>query len=120
LPDPFAATQTQAEHRRQYRGSSILARERRGPTFHETADESTAFTHQEVLMGGAPVVIALGGLIFPILLLLAAILFDLAVVVWFLTRWWHDRIAPAFATVARGIAGHMVVHPVGGAGKSSG
>ena len=67
-------------------------------------------------MGGAPVVIVLGGLIFPILLLLAAIVFDIGVVLWFLFRWTNGRAGLLLATIRRGF--HF--HPVPMARKSSG
>ena len=45
-------------------------------------------------MGATPIVLVLVGLAFPIGLLLAAILFDLAVLIWAANRVWHDRVAP--------------------------
>ena len=45
---------------------------------------------EEVPMAGAPFVIALVGLVFPILLLLGALLFDAIFVLWTLSRVWHD------------------------------
>jgi len=40
-------------------------------------------------MEGAPVVILLGGLVFPIVLLLLALLFDVVATVWLVYRFWH-------------------------------
>jgi hypothetical protein len=45
-------------------------------------------------MGGAPVVIVLVSLVFPMLLLLAAVAFDVAMLGWVAFRLWHDRVAP--------------------------
>lgn len=42
-------------------------------------------------MSGAAVVILLVGLVFPIAILLAAVLFDLLVMAWAVYRLWHDR-----------------------------
>ena len=40
-------------------------------------------------MGGAPVVILLVGMVFPILFLLLAVLFDVAATLWLLYRFWR-------------------------------
>jgi len=45
-------------------------------------------------MGAAIMVIALVGLAFPIVLILAAVLVDFLTVVWATYRWGHDRLAP--------------------------
>lgn len=45
-------------------------------------------------MGATVVVVALAGLVFPITLILAAVLVDVAVLAWAAHRWWHDRLAP--------------------------
>lgn len=45
-------------------------------------------------MGGAPLVIPLVALVIPIALLLFAIAFDVAVLVWAAYRTWHDRLRP--------------------------
>lgn len=45
-------------------------------------------------MYGALIVIALVGLVLPIMLLLAALVFDAVVVVGALYGTWHDRLAP--------------------------
>ena len=50
-------------------------------------------------MGGAPIVIPLVGLVFPIILLLLALLFDAAVVTWAGYRLWKDRVWPRLALV---------------------
>jgi hypothetical protein len=44
-------------------------------------------------MGGTPVVIALVGLVFPITLILLAIVFDVAVLCWVAYRWLRGRMA---------------------------
>ena len=41
-------------------------------------------------MGGAPLVLALVGLVFPIGLLLLALLFDVVSTCWLVFRFWHD------------------------------
>jgi hypothetical protein len=46
-------------------------------------------------MGGTPIVLALVGLVFPIALILLAVLFDLLVLLWALYRLTHDRVLPA-------------------------
>ncbi len=56
-------------------------------------------------MGGAPVVIALVGLVIPITLLLAALVFDVVVMVWALFRWWNDSLSPRVVGVLRVVAG---------------
>lgn len=64
-------------------------------------------------MAVAALVVFLAGLVFPILLLLAAILFDVGVLLWSLYRLWTDRWAPqlvrAFGSVARPVqrSGHV-------------
>lgn len=45
-------------------------------------------------MGGAPLVIPLVALVIPITLLLFAVVFDVAVLVWAAYRTWHDRLYP--------------------------
>lgn len=42
-------------------------------------------------MGGAPMVLVLVGLVFPILLLLSALVFDLVFATWLAYRWWHGK-----------------------------
>ena len=51
-------------------------------------------------MDGAPFIIPLVALLFPILLILAALFLDAVVVSWFMYRIWHDRGHP-----------HAVTHP---------
>jgi hypothetical protein len=51
-------------------------------------------------MGGAPLVIPLVGLVFPIALLLLAILFDLAVLAWAAYRVWTGRLLPRLRALA--------------------
>lgn len=46
---------------------------------------------REEPMGGAPLVLALVGLVFPIGLLLLALLFDVVSTCWLVFRFWHDR-----------------------------
>jgi hypothetical protein len=46
-------------------------------------------------MGGTPIVLALVGLVFPIALILLAVLFDVLVLLWALYRVTHDRVMPA-------------------------
>jgi hypothetical protein len=48
-------------------------------------------------MGGAPLVIALVGLVFPTLMLLAALVFDVVLTAWTVFRWWHERHPRALA-----------------------
>ena len=56
-------------------------------------------------MGATPLVLALVGLAFPISLLLFALLFDAAVLVWAAYRTWHDWVAPsAIRIVTRSMA----------------
>lgn len=45
-------------------------------------------------MGGAPLIIPLVALVIPITLLLFAIMFDVAVLIWAAYRTWHDRLLP--------------------------
>jgi hypothetical protein len=45
-------------------------------------------------MGATVMVIALVGLAFPIILILAAVLIDFLMVLWATYRWGHDRLAP--------------------------
>ena len=45
-------------------------------------------------MGVTPIVIALVGLVFPITLILLAILFDIAVLCWAAYRWLRGRLGP--------------------------
>jgi hypothetical protein len=42
-------------------------------------------------MGAVGLIIVLAGMVVPIVLLLATLLFDIAVVVWAAYRLWHDR-----------------------------
>jgi hypothetical protein len=51
-------------------------------------------------MGAAAVVIALVGLVFPIMLILTALVLDAAVLMWALYRLWHDRALPRLAAVS--------------------
>jgi hypothetical protein len=50
-------------------------------------------------MGGAPLVIPLVALVIPIALLLFAIVFDVAVLVWAAYRTWHDRLYPRLVLI---------------------
>jgi len=50
---------------------------------------------REVKVGGTPIVLALVGLVFPIALILLAVLFDLVVLLWAAYRLTHDRVMPA-------------------------
>lgn len=52
-------------------------------------------------MYGALVIIPLVGLVIPIVLLLAALVFDVGVVFWAVYRTWHDRMAPRLWGYAR-------------------
>jgi hypothetical protein len=52
-------------------------------------------------MGGAAVILVLAGLVFPISLLLLAVVFDAVVVIWALFRLWHDTWSPRFKRAAR-------------------
>jgi hypothetical protein len=54
-------------------------------------------------MGGAAVVLVLAGLVFPISLLLLAVIFDAVVVVWALSRAWHDNWSPRIMRAARDV-----------------
>lgn len=49
-------------------------------------------------MGGAPLVIMLGGLLLPIALLLTALIVDAAIIAWSVYHWWRDTLRPRFAT----------------------
>ena len=53
-----------------------------------------AFWLAEARMEGTPFVLALVGLVLPIALVLCAILFDIAVLLWAAHRVWHDRVVP--------------------------
>jgi hypothetical protein len=46
-------------------------------------------------MGASVFVIALAGLAFPIVLILAAVLVDFVVLLWVAYRWGHDSVLPA-------------------------
>jgi hypothetical protein len=61
-------------------------------------------------MGGAPLIIPLVALVIPIALLLFAILFDAAVLVWAAYRTWHDRIRPQLVVLEERalVAAHVV------------
>ena len=48
-------------------------------------------------MGGTPVVLLLVGLVFPISLILLAVLFDVVVLCWAAYRLMHDRLIPRFS-----------------------
>ena len=50
-------------------------------------------------MGAASVVIVLVGLVIPISLLICALLFDMAVLIWAAHRAWHDRVVPNIVRV---------------------
>lgn len=58
-------------------------------------------------MGGAPVVIVLVGLVVPILLLLAALIFDVGIIAWSVYHGWHEHWAPRLARI-----GNALAHPV--------
>jgi hypothetical protein len=61
-------------------------------------------------MGGTPIVIALVGLVFPITLILLAVLFDIAVLCWAAYRWLRGRLEPiAHAAHAQLWPPHIVV-----------
>jgi hypothetical protein len=51
-------------------------------------------------MIGALVIGVLGGLVFPITMLLGALLFDAVVVLWVLFHMWHDHWSPKLTRVA--------------------
>jgi hypothetical protein len=51
-------------------------------------------------MGAAAVVIALVGLVFPIMLIFAALVFDAAVLMWAVYRLWHDRALPRLTSIS--------------------
>lgn len=42
-------------------------------------------------MGGAPLVLALVGLVLPVGMLLLALLFDVVATCWMVFRFWHER-----------------------------
>lgn len=50
-------------------------------------------------MGGAPLIIPLVALVIPIALLMFAILFDVAVLLWAAYRTWQDRVRPQLLLV---------------------
>lgn len=56
------------------------------------------------------VVVFLAGLVFPILLVLAAVLFDIGVLLWALYRTWTDRWAPVLDRALAHV-GHSVHRP---------
>lgn len=51
-------------------------------------------------MLGVMLVLALGGLVFPIALLLGAVLVDLVVLAWAAVSTWHDRLWPKLVSAA--------------------
>jgi len=53
-------------------------------------------------MFGAAVVIVLAGMLIPISMLVAAIVFDAAVVAWVVFHEWHDHWSPRLARLAHG------------------
>jgi hypothetical protein len=64
-------------------------------------------------MYGALLVIPLVALVIPILLLLAALVFDVGVVFWALYRTWHDQLAPRlWSTGRRVVTPHAVRRPL--------
>ena len=60
-------------------------------------------------MGAAAVVIALVGLVFPVMLLLTALVLDAAVLLWATYHLWHDRAMPRFAALARAWRSRLAV-----------
>jgi hypothetical protein len=52
-------------------------------------------------MGGAPIIIPLVALVIPILLLIAALVFDAVFVSWVLFREWYDRGHPRLGRLLR-------------------
>ena len=48
-------------------------------------------------MDATPVVLLLVGLVFPIALVICAILFDVLVLMWAAHRVWHDRVVPGMS-----------------------
>lgn len=61
-------------------------------------------------MGGTPIVLALVGLVLPITLILLAVVFDLAVLLWAAYRLWHDRLGPRIVHALH--AHHWMPHVV--------
>ena len=53
-------------------------------------------------MIGAAVVIVLAGMLIPISMLLAALVFDAGVVAWMAFQEWHDHWSPALIRLAKG------------------
>ena len=53
-------------------------------------------------MGGVAIVLVLCGLVFPISLLLLAVVFDAVVVAWVLFRAWHDSVSPRIMNAVHG------------------
>jgi hypothetical protein len=63
----------------------------RSPSFQGTIDiRPIAASFAEANMGGA-LIIPLVALLFPILLLITALVFDAVIILWTLYRSWHDR-----------------------------
>jgi hypothetical protein len=52
-------------------------------------------------MGAAVIIIMLAGLVLPITLILAAVVFDCFVLLWYAYRLWHDRWAPRVWALVR-------------------
>mgnify|MGYP001608999173 CR=1 FL=1 len=50
-------------------------------------------------MIGAAIVLVLCGLVFPITLLLLAVVFDVFVLIWAVFREWHDDVSPRIGRV---------------------
>ncbi|HEY2377383.1 MAG TPA: hypothetical protein VGH98_15505 [Gemmatimonadaceae bacterium] len=63
-------------------------------------------------MGGAPVVIVLVGMLFPIFAIILAILFDVLVTLWLLYQLWHDEWSVQLWRGIRRIARVPHWHPV--------
>ena len=63
-------------------------------------------------MGGAPLIIALGGLLLPIALLLTALLVDAVIVAWSVYQWWQQTMRPRFATAVASTLRRSAVRPV--------
>ncbi|HVX40255.1 MAG TPA: hypothetical protein VHB25_11840 [Gemmatimonadaceae bacterium] len=63
-------------------------------------------------MGGAPLIIALGGLLLPIALLLTALLVDAVIVAWSIYQWWRQTMQPRFAAAFASTLRRSTVRPV--------
>lgn len=98
---PSASGRMQVENRPNKIGTLLLHCATIATTLLAMAGSSAGFSVLEGRMGGAPLIIMLGGLLLPIALLLTALLVDAAIIAWSVYHWWRDTLRPRFATAIR-------------------